>query len=84
MYDQDGFFITNPINRYSIGDRDKLKTNADGSVDLYIQQASPGKDKESNWLPCPEGSFNLLLRMYWPKMDELKTGWAPPGVQKVK
>jgi hypothetical protein len=84
MYDQDGFFIPNLINRYAIGDRDKLKLNADGSVDLYIQNTSPGKDKENNWLPCPEGSFNILLRMYWPKDEVLKGQWAPPGVQKVK
>lgn len=84
MYDQDGFFIANPINRYAIGDRSNLKTNSDGSIDIYLQNALPGKDKESNWLPCPTGSFNLMLRMYWPKEEVLKSQWTPPAVQKVK
>jgi hypothetical protein len=84
MYDNDGYFTANPINRYAIGDRNPLKTNSDGSLDIYIQNVSPGKDKENNWLPCPKGSFNLLLRMYWPKEEVLKGQWTPPGVQKVK
>lgn len=83
MYDDDGYFIPNTINRYAIGDRDKLKTNPDGSIDILIQHSSPGKDKESNWLPSPEGRFNLLLRMYWPKDELLHSQWSPAGVQKV-
>jgi hypothetical protein len=83
MYDNDGYFTANPINRYAIGDRNQLKANADGSIDIYVQNVSPGKDKESNWLPCPQSSFNLLLRMYWPKEEVLKGQWTPPGVQKV-
>lgn len=83
MYDQDGYFIHNPINRYAIGDRSKLKKNADGSLDIYFQKDSPGKDKESNWLPCPAGDFNLLLRMYWPDMSRMDKGWAPPAVKKA-
>ena len=54
MYDKDGFQIPNPINRYAIGDRDKLTFNADGSLDIYVQANSPGKDKEANWLPAPK------------------------------
>ena len=84
MYDKDGYFIDNPINRYAIGDRNNLKKNADGSVDLYIQKDSPGKDKESNWLPAPAGSFNLCLRMYWPDQKLLTGEWTPPGVAKSK
>ena len=53
MYDANYFFVDNPLNRYTLSQRNKLKTNADGSVDLYIQAESPGKDKESNWLPAP-------------------------------
>ncbi len=83
MYSQDGYFIENPLNRYAIGDRSKLKTNADGSTDLYFQNVSPGKDKESNWLPCPTGQFNLMLRMYWPKQAMLNGSWSPPAVKKV-
>jgi hypothetical protein len=52
MYDEQGFQVSNPIDRFAIGDRDKLTFNADGSLDLYLQSDSPGKDKESNWLPA--------------------------------
>jgi Protein of unknown function (DUF1214) len=51
MYHKDGFPIANPINRFAIGDRDDLKFNSDGSLDIYIQRASPGAEKEANWLP---------------------------------
>ena len=76
----------NPLNRYSISARQNLKTNADGSVDLYIQNQSPGADKESNWLPAPAGKFILMLRMYWPdeKPPSIIDGtWKPPAVKKV-
>ena len=53
LYDKDGFPTTNALNRNAIGDRDELKYNADGSLDLYLQHDSPGKDQESNWLPAP-------------------------------
>jgi hypothetical protein len=82
MYDNDGFFIENPINRYAIGDRNPLKYNADSSVDLYFQNKTPGKDKENNWLPAPAGSFNLMLRMYWPAEEFLSGNWTPPAVTK--
>jgi hypothetical protein len=84
MYDQDGYFISNPINRYAIGNRNPLKYNADSSVDLYIQNLTPGKDKENNWLPAPAGSFNLALRMYWPAEQFLSGNWTPPAVVKQK
>jgi hypothetical protein len=72
MYDERQPFTANPINRYAIGDRDKLIFNSDGSLDLYIQRESPGKDKESNWLPTPaSGSFTTNLRLYWPKVEVL-------------
>ena len=67
MYDADYFFVDNPLNRYTLSPRNKLKANADGSVDLYIQHESPGKDKESNWLPAPKDKFILMMRLYWPK-----------------
>ena len=67
MYDKDYFFVPNPINRYTVSSRNKFKTNADGSVDLYIQHDSPGKDKEQNWLPAPSDAFVLMMRLYWPK-----------------
>jgi hypothetical protein len=86
MYDANYFFVANPINRYSISPRQNLKTNPDGSTDLYIQKDSPGKDKESNWLPAPAGKFILMLRMYWPneKSPSIINGsWKIPPVKKV-
>jgi hypothetical protein len=83
LYNDKQFFVENPINRYAIGDRDKLKFNPDGSLDLYIQHESPGKDKESNWLPAPKDSFNLIMRLYWPKKPVLDGTWAPPPVKRV-
>ena len=84
MYDSDGYFIDNTINRHSIGDRDNLKFNSDGSLDIYIQHNSPGKDKESNWLPAPKADFNMVLRLYWPSNEILTGDWNPPGVKRVK
>jgi hypothetical protein len=84
MYNSKQAFVPNPIERYAIGDRDKLRFNPDGSLDLYIQNDSPGQDRESNWLPAPQGDFNLFLRMYWPKPEVLTGTWKPPAVQPVK
>ncbi|HLA58790.1 MAG TPA: DUF1254 domain-containing protein [Puia sp.] len=83
MYSADGYFIANPINRYAIGNRNPLKYNSDGSLDLYFQNVSPGKEKESNWLPAPAGNFNLCLRLYWPKEEFLSGKWTPPAVVKA-
>ncbi len=66
--------------------RQKLKSNPDGSTDLYIQKDSPGADKESNWLPAPRGKFVLMLRMYWPderKPSIINGSWTIPAVKKV-
>lgn len=86
MYDANYFFVANPINRYSISARQSLKGNADGSIDLYIQNQSPGADKESNWLPAPTGKFILMLRMYWPDENPpslLDGSWTMPAAKKV-
>jgi hypothetical protein len=85
MYDEAGFQVANPINRFAIGDRDKLKFNKDGSLDIYIQHTSPGKAKESNWLPSPaKGKLGMTLRLYAPKQSVLDGSWTPPYVQEVK
>ncbi len=84
LYGEDSFFIANPINRFAISSWMPLKKNADGSVDIYVQHASPGKDKELNWLPAGEKAFNLTLRMYWPKEKPpsiLDGSWKPPAVK---
>ncbi len=84
MYDAEGFQIANPINRFAIGDRDALKFNADGSLDLLIQNESPGPDKESNWLPAPKsGPLGLTLRLYAPKPQVADGRWNPPAIQRV-
>jgi hypothetical protein len=84
MYNDKQFFVANPIDRYAIGDRDKLKYNADGSLDLYLQHDSPGKDRVSNWLPADAGSFNVMMRMYWPKEAVLSGAWGPPAIRRVE
>jgi hypothetical protein len=86
MYNDKYFFVSNPINRYSISARQNLKTNPDGSTDLYIQKDSPGPDKESNWLPAPADKFVLMLRMYWPNESSpsiINGTWKIPPVKKV-
>ena len=86
MYNDKYFFVSNPINRYSISARQKPKSNPDGSTDLYIQKDSPGPDKESNWLPAPAGKFVLMLRMYWPderKPSIINGSWTIPAVKKA-
>jgi len=84
VYNEKQAFIQNPINRYAIGDRDKLKPDPDGSLTLYVQKESPGKDKESNWLPAPAGSFNLFMRLYWPEQSIVDGTWKMPAVERVK
>lgn len=86
MYDSSYFFVANPINRYSISARQNLKSNPDGSIDLYVQKDLPGPEKELNWLPAPAGKFQLMLRLYWPneRSPSIIDGtWKPPGLKKV-
>jgi hypothetical protein len=85
LYNEQHFFSPNELKRYSIGTKNKsLQTNPDGSLTLYVQSQSPGKDKESNWLPSPEGAdFSLYIRAYWPQADALDGSWTPPAVVKT-
>jgi hypothetical protein len=82
MYDDQGFFVANPMNRYALHNWDPLTYNADGSLDIYLQTQSPGPDKEANWLPAPQGSYNLTMRLYWPQAQVLNGTWQPPAVQR--
>lgn len=89
MYMIDGgwWFVPNELNKFTVSPRDNLKTNADGSITLYFQSESPGKDKESNWLPAPRGNFIPMLRMYYPQATApsiLDGSWTPPAVVKVQ
>lgn len=63
MYDKDGFQTANSINRFAIGDRDKLNFGADGSLDIYMQHESPGRELEANWLPAPSGPLGIAMRL---------------------
>jgi hypothetical protein len=86
MYDADYFFVANPINRYSMSMRTNPKLESDGSLVIYIQNESPGADKEANWLPAPKGKFLLMLRLYWPdqkKPSILDGSWVIPPVSRA-
>jgi hypothetical protein len=83
LYDARHNLVANPIKRYALGDRDKLKFNANGSLDIYIQNESPSADKQPNWLPAPNGEFNLVLRSYLPSAAIQEQRWTPPPVQKL-
>jgi hypothetical protein len=86
MYDANYFFVPNALKRYTLSPRNKFKTNADGSVDLYVQHESPGKGKEANWLPAPADAFILMLRLYWPKEKPpslLDGTWKIPEVKEA-
>lgn len=83
MYDADGFAVPNKLNRFALGDRDALKYNADGSLDLYIQAESPGSDKEANWLPSSAtGRLGVTMRLYAPAAPALDGRWNPPAVRR--
>lgn len=87
MYDANYFFVPNALEKYTVSQRDSLKHNADGSLDLYFQTESPGKDKEANWLPAPQGKFILMMRNYWPKETDptiINGSWKPPAVKVVE
>jgi hypothetical protein len=86
LYNEHHLFTPNPLNRYSLGTKSKsfLKYNADGSLTLYFGAKSPGKDKETNWVPAPNGTFSLYIRNYWAEQAILDGTWMPPQVEKVK
>jgi hypothetical protein len=91
LYIIDGgwWFYPNPLNKFTVSIRDNPVFNADGSLTLYFQNTSPGKDKEANWLPAPKGDFLLMMRMYWPRttlpyiLPPGRGSWQPPAVVKV-
>ena len=82
LYDSEGFQVANSLNRFAVSSWMPFKTNPDGSLDLYIQNESPGADNEANWLPAPKGPFNLTMRLYAPKADALTGKWNPPAVTR--
>ena len=84
LYDQEGFQVGNVLNRFAVSSWMPFKYNADGSLDLYFQNESPGKDMEANWLPAPKGPFNLTMRLYAPKSEALTGKWNPPPVTRAQ
>lgn len=84
LYDKDGFQCANSLNRFAISSWMPLVKNSDGSLDIYVQNANPGKDKEANWLPAPAGGvLGLTMRLYAPKPEALNGDWQPPSIKKV-
>lgn len=83
LYDNEGYQVANPLNRFAVSSWMPFKYNSDGSLDLYFQNETPGSDKEANWLPAPKGPFNLTMRLYAPKSDALTGKWNPPPVAKI-
>jgi hypothetical protein len=82
LYDAAGFQVGNVLNRFAVSSWMPFKYNGDGSLDIYFQSDSPGKDKESNWLPAPKAPFNLTMRLYSPEPDALTGKWNPPPIKK--
>jgi hypothetical protein len=83
LYDADGFQVGNVLDRFAVSSWMPFRYNADGSLDLYFQSDSPGKNKEANWLPAPKAPFNLTMRLYSPQADALTGKWNPPPVRKA-
>lgn len=81
LYDNDGFPVSNVLNRYAVSSWMPLVYNEDGSLDIYIQTDSPGADKETNWLPSPKAGFGLNMRLYAPLTDVTTGKWSPPAVK---
>jgi hypothetical protein len=85
-YDDQSFFADNVINRYAISSWMPLKHNTDGSIDIHLAHQAPAADMETNWLPVPEGDFNLTMRMYWPNDQSpsiIDGSWLPPAVMRA-
>ncbi|MFJ2689469.1 DUF1254 domain-containing protein [Pseudomonas sp. NPDC087336] len=83
LYDPEGFQVGNGLNRFAVSSWMPFKSNADGSLDIYFQNESPGKELEANWLPAPKGPFNLTMRLYGPKAEALNGKWNPPAVKQI-
>ncbi|HZP71077.1 MAG TPA: DUF1254 domain-containing protein [Pseudolabrys sp.] len=84
LYDPEGFQVANTPNRFAVSSWMAFAHDPDGSLTLYVQNESPGAAKEVNWLPAPQGAFNLTMRLYAPKPDVLTGRWDPPPVMKVQ
>jgi hypothetical protein len=84
MYDTNFFFVPNALNKQTVSERNPLKHNSDGSLDLYFSHVKPAKVPQANWLPGPAGKFILMLRMYWPKAAVLDGTWKVPPLKSSR
>ena len=87
MYELPASLLTaNPLNRYLLNSPmlPQFKRDADGGLTLIIQNESPGKDKDANWLPAPKGPFFMAMRLYWPKEEALNGKWTAPKIQRLE
>jgi hypothetical protein len=87
MYELPASLLTaNPLNRYLLNSPmlPQFKLDADGGLTLLIQNESPGKDKEANWLPAPKGPFFMAMRLYWPKEEALTGKWTAPPLKRAE
>ena len=82
VYNEHHVFHPNPLKRYSLGTKSKsfMRYNPDGSLTLHFGSRSPGPDKESNWVPAPDGAFSLYMRAYWAEKAIIDGSWMPPTV----
>ena len=85
VYNDKHVFHPNSMKRYSLGTKSRsfMKYNQDGSLTLYFGAKSPGKDKETNWVPAPEGPFSLYIRAYWADKEVIDGAWSPPNVVRI-
>jgi hypothetical protein len=83
LYDPDGYPARNPLERYALGDRDPIRYEPDGSLEILVQARPPVPERQTNWLPAPAGPFNLTMRLYAPRRPVLEGRWAPPAVERL-
>lgn len=83
LYGPDDFLVKNRLHRYALGNRDRLFFNSNGSLDLYVKKAPPGKNRDANWIPAPAGEFSLTARLYWPDKSALDGSWQMPAIQRA-
>lgn len=81
-YREDGLLVEGPVPRRSITSRDRLHRNRDGSIDIYVQATPPGRARQPNWLPAPQGAFGLVMRLYEPRPAASDGSWQPPGLMR--
>ncbi|MGW5570418.1 DUF1254 domain-containing protein [Nocardia thailandica] len=84
MYDDEGFQVANELDRYALGDRDPLRYNPDGSLDILVSHTNPGTERQANWLPAPAGPLGITMRLYAPRPQVLDGTWNPPPVRKLR